>query len=379
MAVTAAIVASAAIAAGAQYASSASASSAAGKAAGQARNAPVASYNPAADPLVGAVSQQALFGLGQPTPDSLVQQSDPLAQVLNIANQSGRFTRNEIGAIQGWLPSIYQYGVLPDTSGYDQGDAAVGKAAIQKALSLAGYSSPDAFYQASKQYREQQAAYQAQIAPVQQQILQGRLAAYQNISKLAQDFPQASQADIDALSKQYEDQIRRQLAQDTQDQRDQILQQANSGRINPAATLGRLAQQESLSRSAAPTTALERALQLLTGKTNLATTAIAGNQAIIDPGNNYALNVANLRSQAALNAAQLISGQNQQNQQLQANLTNQQGQATANGIAGAGNALSGIGQQIQMQQILNQLSKPPGVQQTAGLQPGLANYLNAIP
>jgi hypothetical protein len=196
---------------------------------------------------------------------------------------------------------------------------------------------------------------EAKLAPLRENILQGRMAAYGGIANIAQDYPGASLSDINALQKQYEDQIRSGIKQDVTDQTDQILQAANMNRGNPAATLGRLSQQELLSKQAAPTTALERALQMLAGRETIANTAITGYQSILDPAQNYALNVAGLRANAANQAAALMSGNQNASNNLQAQLAQSAGNSQAAGIAGAGNSIATGLSNWQNQQQMNAL------------------------
>lgn len=376
MAVTAALVAGSAIAAGGAIAGSAISAQGAKDAANTIANMPTSGYNPDADPVLNAISLESLLGLGR-SDAGVAQQASPMAQVTAAALKLGLGNlSNEIGT----AIASGTYNVSDNSA-----DTAKGMAALDRALMAVGYSHPSELYRAQRAWEAQQAEMNARLAPVREAILKGRLSAYSGISKIAQDFPGASLADINALSKQYEDQIRSGIARDVADQRDQILQNANTLRGNPAATLGRLSQQELLSRQAAPTTALERAIQMLTARETLGTNAISAYQSVLDPANTLALNVANLRSTAATNAAQLMSGNNQFKTSGIASAQQAGANATASGVAGAGNALGGgissLGNTLMLQSFLkNQSGGGPAAGSTTAPSNPFSdpNYLSSI-
>lgn len=348
MAIAAALIAGSAIAAGGAVAGSAISAQGAKDAAKTISGMPQIGYNPDADPVLNAISLESLLGLGRGDA-GVAQQASPMAQVTAAAQKLGLGNlSNEIGT----AVASGRYNVSDNSE-----DTAKGMAALDRALMAAGYSHPSELFRAQKAWESQQAEMNARLAPVREAILKGRMSAYSGISKIAQDFPSASLGDINALAKQYEDQIRAGIGQDVADQREQILQNANTLRGNPAATLGRLSQQELLSRQAAPTTALERALQMLSGRQTLGTNALTAYQSVLDPANTLALNVANLRSNAAQNALQLMSGNNQFRAAGIASAQQSGANATASGVAGAGNALGGgissLGNTLMLQQFLN--------------------------
>lgn len=351
MAVAAAIIAGSALAAGGAVAGSAISAQGSKDSAKTLAGMPQIGYNPDADPVLNAISLESLLGLGRGDA-GVAQQASPMAQVTAAAQKLGLGNlSNEIGT----AIASGRYNVSDNSE-----DTAKGMAALDRALMAAGYSHPSELFRAQKAWEAQQAEMEARMAPVREAILKGRMSAYSGISKIAQDFPSASLGDINALAKQYEDQIRAGIGQDVADQREQIVQNANTLRGNPAATLGRLSQQELLSRQAAPTTALERALQMLSGRQTLGTNALTAYQSVLDPANTLALNVANLRSNAALNALQLMSGNNQFRAAGIANAQQSGANATASGVVGAGNALGGgvssLGSTLMLQQYLGNKS-----------------------
>lgn len=370
MAIAAALIGGSALAAGGAIGGSMISAQGAKDAAKTLAGIPQIGYNPDADPVLNAVSLESLLGLGRGDA-GVAQQASPMAQVTAAAQKLGLGNlSNEIGT----AIASGRYNVSDN-----QEDTAKGMALLDKALMAAGYGHPSELFRAQKAWEAQQAEMNARMAPIREAILKGRMSAYSGISKIAQDFPSASLGDINALAKQYEDQIRAGIGQDVADQRDQILQNANTLRGNPAATLGRLSQQELLSRQAAPTTALERALQMLSGRQTLGTNAITAYQSVLDPANTLALNVANLRSSAALNALQLMSGNNQFRTAGIANAQQSGANATAAGVAGAGNALgsgiSSLGSTLMLQQFLGNKS---GGGPASGASPSTEAYLKDL-
>jgi len=343
-----AMVAASAISAGAQAASSAQAAKSANNA-GRLVNR--TGYNPSADPVLAGISQEAMLGLGM-NDIGLAQLADPINVVLNAMNQSGDVTSEEKDAAMKYMRYIALHGSMPpESQDLDSRSSRLIAIGLQKALTLGGYTSLQTFVDAQKQYTAETAARAAKIGPVREEILQGRLSAYSGISKIAQDYPGASLQDILLLQKQYEDQIRSGIKQDVTDQQAQILQSANMNRGNPGSTLGRLTQQELLSKQAAPTTALERALQMLQGRETIANTALTGYGQVLDQGNNLALSVAALRANSATAAAALMGQQSSSNNQLQANLAQSAGNSRAAGTAAVGNTVaSGINSYMQYQQ-----------------------------
>jgi len=351
--ITAAIIGSvgAVAAAGVGAASAAADRQAAGKLASDAAHAPVYNNLPWLDPVLNATSLEALLGLGQSNA-GLTGQGSPASMIYGIAQQLG------LGDITDALNVALYHGQYAQFD--NSHDTQQNIAKINQALRAAGFNNPQELMAAQKAWEANRSKTEAQLGPLREQILQGRMAAYGGISKMAQDFPSASLGDINALAAQYEAQIRSGIRQDVGDQTDAILQAANMNRGNPAATLGRLSQQELLSRQAAPTTALERALQMLQGRQTLGSNAITAYQSVLDPANTYALNVANLRTNAAGNAAQLMSGQQQNANNLQASLGMQGANNYATGMTNAGNTLasgaSSIAQMYQNQALINALT-----------------------
>lgn len=359
--------AGAAITAGTTIAASEQAKDAANKSAKQYRNMAVSGYNPATDPVLNASSMEALFGLGA-SDVGVANEASLLTRVLDTATRSGNFNKQQLQKIGGTLAN------LAGTGQINQGLSKSQQWDLTRALRLSGYNDPAAFAADAQKQAREAAEREARMAPVRAQVEQGRLAAYSNLAKLAQDYPTATQEDILSLAKQYEDQIRRKSDQDASDLSQQILQSANVSRGNPAATLGRLAQEQSNQRFQAPTTALERAIALLSGRQNLGSSAINAYQALLNPAQNYAAQVANLRTNAAQNAVNAQMGQNAYQTQGVAQGLQQAGEAKAQGLASAGStiggAVSSIGTGYMNNQMLAGLLAPksggPGAGGTTG-------------
>lgn len=110
-----------------------------------------------------------------------------------------------------------------------------------------------------------------------------RLAAEANLAKIAGDFPSASAAEIDALTKSVRESQDREINQRMQEQADQILQQANLRGYNPAGILGELEKNRADSLFDTQFTSADRALQILTGRQTGAMGSVAGINAALSP------------------------------------------------------------------------------------------------
>lgn len=333
MAVAAAVAAGAAVAAAGSIAGGMMSAQGAKDAASIYANMPIYQYNPLSDPLLAAASQEGLLGLGQYNP-TISAQANPGAQLASKARELGLDRKNK-----GTLQAI-NYFLQTGKTDYPDRTARNGMA---KAMQAMGYTDSGTLWNDIQRYNTETAAAEARNAPVRAAVAEGRNTAYMNLAALAKDFPTATKEEILALAQQYEDQIRTGIGRDVRDQSDQILQSANMMRGNPAATLGRLREAELVEKQKAPTTALERAIMLLQGQSNLGTAAIAAYQNLLDPAQRYALNVAALRTQAMQNAVSGTAQQQQVSTAGQAENTRIAAESMGNGIAGGAAALgSGI-------------------------------------
>lgn len=172
-------------------------------------------------------------------------------------------------------------------------------------------------------------------------IRQARLAGQAKLSQIAGDFPAFTATDLktqqDQILKQVQDEINAQY--DLQGQN--LLQSANIRGFNPAGTLGELEKQRIRDLNAAPTTAADRALQILSGQQGLAANSIAGINQALAPDQQIAIMNA-LRGQQTPTTGQLAAAQIGASAQLAAqNSKNQAGL-----IAGASGSLQQGGRDL---------------------------------
>ena len=114
-------------------------------------------------------------------------------------------------------------------------------------------------------------------------IRSNRLAAEQNLAKLAVDFPTATAAELDALTGTVRQSQEREINERMRLQSDQLLQQANLRGFNPAGVIGELEKNRSDALFDTQFTSADRALQILTGRQAGAAGSIAGINSALSP------------------------------------------------------------------------------------------------
>lgn len=164
-------------------------------------------------------------------------------------------------------------------------------------------------------------------------IQANRLTGQQNLSNLAANYPVATAENIQNWQDQYAKQINSEINQRYGQQSEDLLQLANTRGFNPAGTLGLLDQQKAQELAAVPTTAAQRALQLIGGQQGLASNSIAGINAALSPDSTIAIMNA-LRGQQTPTTGQLAAAQIAANTSLannqNSNFNQSVGQASGN-------------------------------------------------
>ena len=299
----------------------------------QAHEAGYAGFMPQADPLLSALTQQSLLGLGTVDPN-VARQALPTQQLLATAAQSGQYSRRQYRYLQAAL------GLPPDVLAGAEGltgkalkkylkskgaskQASKGMPLAITAAQAAGYGKFSDILRAQEQQAARDAALQQRVAPVAQQVQQGILASQARSGQYLQELPSllggppvaetSPQVDMAFLTGSQNPFIR-QLTQDA-------LITAQRYGVNPYNYLEQ-----------ARSTALQRALALV----NAEQAARAGQTA-------ESLNVAQLRQQGGATAAQLGGAQAQMLANIQAQqLAAQQNQAQAWGELGSNLAAYGL-------------------------------------
>lgn len=172
-------------------------------------------------------------------------------------------------------------------------------------------------------------------------IRQNRLTAEENLSKLAADFPTATAAELDALTKSVRESQMRELDQSYRTDSDRIMAEANLRGYNPAGILSELDKNRADAAFDTQFTAADRALQILTGRQQGATGSITGINLALSPDRLIALTNA-MKGQQTPTTGQLASAQ----------LTATQQQPTNNNI---GNSLTSVFSQLSDQLLLRSI------------------------
>lgn len=325
----------------------------------------IAGYSPQADPLLAALSADALLGLGS-VDSGIMRQANPFAQIENAARQTGAFTDDSLRHLQQGLAELQGSPLTGARIGDQQMIQSYKNLnerqmfAVRRAAALAGYDGIEGLLSAQVEYEREQKDYEDKIEPYREETLQGRLAALSGISRILKDFPTASNADIDMLTRDVQSQLQRDISRMFSDERDKILEQANMGGFNPGAALGRLMEQETIQQSDSKLDALTQAITLLGGRQSLASNALGSLQTAFMNPQQLANQTASIRTNAATNAAGIAAQQaaamNQMNAQTEAN----RAQATGAGVAGAFNSASSILNTYAMMDWFEQIKKSPG-------------------
>ena len=173
-------------------------------------------------------------------------------------------------------------------------------------------------------------------------ILDRRLLAQNNLSRLAADFPMASAADLDELTRIIQGQLTQDIDTSYDRQLENLLQSANTRGFNPAGPLGLVEQERARELSRTPTTAADRAIQMLSGRQNLALGSVAGIKTALSP-DPQAVILNALRNQITPTTGQLAAAQiDAQARIAQAGITGRAGlaQSASSSLGDAGLAAS---------------------------------------
>jgi hypothetical protein len=278
--------------------------------------------NPLADPLLSGLSGEALIGLGL-DPGAVYAQGSPLQRVIAQINAlPGVKTQDKNLAIS----ALQQMGI----GGSPSGKAAKALANVAAAGGLGEFGADaGAVWRAEQQFQTQQQSFQQQFGPLISGIQGNRIST---LAGLASSGATAAQ-DIDALTAQFAPQI----AQQFQDQADQILAEANLRGFNPAGAIGRLRETQALTQQ---TQAISQALQLLSGRQSVMTGALLPGQEFATAASGQRLEGNRIRASQGASAAQIAAAQFEANARLAAEQAGALGTGIAAGIGGIGEALT---------------------------------------
>lgn len=325
----------------------------------------IAGYSPQADPLLAALSADALLGLGS-VDSGIMRQSAPFAQIENAARQTGGFTDDSIRHLQQGLAELQGSPLTGARIGDQQMIQSYKNLngrqmfAVRRAAALAGYDGIEGLLSAQVEYEREQKDYEDKIEPYREETLQGRLAALAGISRILKDFPTASNADIDTLTADVQSQLQRDISRLFSDEREKLLEQANTGGFNPGAALGRLMEQETIQQANTKLDALTQALTLLGGRQSLASNALGSLQTAFMNPQQIANQTASIRSSAATNAAGIAAQQATAMSQMNAQTEALRAQALGSGVAGAFSSAASVPSTLAMFDLYEQMKKSVG-------------------
>jgi hypothetical protein len=281
---------------------------------------------PGADPLIAALSDTSLLGLGRTDP-GITKQSLALQQLLANTLQSGVLNKRQhrlMTSAAGTDPAILQelqamgaakkkdkvaFLKSKGMSGKEANKVIKGLPVLERQLVTSGYSSLDELFQSQEAQAAQAAELAERYRPVAERVQAGQLASQGRIGDYLKDLPNLLTGEANPFTERL---------------REQAMAASQKYGTNPHAFLEQ-----------ADAVALQRALQL-----------ISGEQAVAGQPHAQAMQVAQLRQQGNTSAAQLGAAQAQQLAQAQffnAQQQQQYDQQVAAGIQGLGSNLMGAG------------------------------------
>lgn len=307
---------------------------------------PLSAFRAGADPIAAQLGFDALLGLGR-VDEGILQESSPINRLVNVAQQSGDFRRDDLTLLTGAqkaLTSSVNKGlrklrrgeidrseltqfVMKDARSNTEFER--GRLVLRLAMGAAGIGNFSNLIQQQSQFQQETEQFVEQARNVTQAVQTGRLDALQGIAALQSDFPIATAA----AQQQFEqEEIARQNREFDLRQRE-LFEQANALGFNPGAGLGLLESD----RATALLDARQRAQEIQAGRQGLSTQAIGALLGSLGQQDARAQAAAGLRQNAQLTAASIGA----QQAQALANLQAQQQQPSL--AAGIGQTLSGLG------------------------------------
>lgn len=259
-------------------------------------------FTAASDPVLNALSYDAMLQLGLGDASLFAGQS-PIDKVRAAALQSGSFTRDDLDRLNNALMSLRANGSLSGAT-----DSKV-RAVFEKAVRLAGYNNPDDVLRSQTEFNTNLARLQGEMTPANEATRAARYAALQRMAQTVQDYPGATNADITALEQQMYRQAQTDLDWQAKNAQDEILRAANMGGFNPGRALGQMRGAAGVEAARARTTAIDRAIAMLSGRQGLANTAIAGMQGYLQQPTQNLQAASQIRTGAQISAAQLAAAQ----------------------------------------------------------------------
>lgn len=302
----------------------------------------VGTGSPLSDPLLGAATNYALLGFGQPPSQATTMMSSPFAQALATwlnTKPADRETITEVYQMMSDASAALARGETPDfpLRGFllDNVAAAIGMDFGQ-------------LIDAQKQYTVQADQIQRQMTQIAELQRKGQVGAYQDLYSLMSNLPDVSAAGIEAYKQQEKDRILRELNRSVDEQAQNALMQANYANYNPGRVLGDLEEARLRGTQDADLMALEYALNALGGQQNLAVSGSSLLQNYINAPTQTAAQLAAIRMgggnvPAMQTVQQVQPSLFSQAYELSTNAAARQQQANTQSIQAAADLVGGIG------------------------------------
>lgn len=258
------------------------------------------------DPGLQAAEFETLQQLGVFSPQVLLQGS-PLSSLAalvtstpNLSNSTkGDFLRSielsferfgEGERREEWLTNI--------------GESRQGRRILESLLSASGFTNIIDLFEAETDYANRVSEIAGSSKAAAQGNQEARLFVMSEMSRLIQDFPSSSAADIEQLKGTEKQRILRDLNIGVDEQIEDQLRLSNIAGVNPGRALGDLEEFRARATQDADTDALAFAVQMLGGQQALATGQLNAFQGFLNPAQVQAQNIAQIR---AGNTSSLVS------------------------------------------------------------------------
>ena len=253
------------------------------------------SGDPRADPLLAALRNEELVGLGQAPDLGVMLQASPLARLGEefVTGSAGDLRRKDVERFRIGQRRVMGALDAARKQGLDREETLD---LVQRRLGIVNGRPRDAVARVFRQVADsaglrigglvnQELDFQERVreeipelTALAEDVREGRFDARRALAELQSDFPSATASDIEALRQAETANLLRNLSEEREDATDRILQRANAAGFNPARALGELEERVTLERQSAEEEGLARAVQLLSGQIGLSQAALGSLQ-----------------------------------------------------------------------------------------------------
>jgi hypothetical protein len=314
------------------------------------------------DPMLNALTVEAMQQLGLPIDEGLLRQAGPItSQTRGHGRVHSLLNAVQEGQRLGLSASDITNELMRTKREQRQGgplESVVNGQHLRRAVRRSGYGSLQDWINAEMSYQNAIPGRLQTANQNQEEIAAARRSAQERIAALQAGFVAPTEQQITDRSTSMENVLRAQIAREFDDRDKAALYQANAYGINPAGQMGRLGEGRALANLAAGPDALARTLQLLGGEQALQQNALGVLQSSLNNGTNNALNL------LGFNAGQNAFAANQS--LALAQLQSQSNQLMGQGVMNAGQQLAAIPGLISERQRQNRIDQMYGLAPNPG-------------